>query len=202
MEEGTPPRRPAPELIAARVCSALNAAGARYLVIGGIACILHGYVRATVDLDVLIERSPDNAVRVLEALSNTGYGFAREWTATELLARPITVIGDDPAVDVFTVAWTVKYEQAITRSVSAQVEGVTIPFIGHRRPDRQQAHRPAAGCRGYRGARGDQAGAHHRITPHTYVLGSAVSFASLSLACSTSGRSRASHAPHICTKRS
>ena len=30
-------------------------------------------------------------------------GFAREWTAKELLARPITVIGDDPAVDVFVV---------------------------------------------------------------------------------------------------
>ncbi|HET6576978.1 MAG TPA: hypothetical protein VFG66_01565 [Gemmatimonadales bacterium] len=109
---------------------ALNAAGARYLVIGGIACILHGYVRATTDLDVLIERSPDNAGRVLEGLARIGYGFAREWTAKELLARPITVIGDDPAVDVFTVAWTVKYEQAVRRAASAEVEGVTIPFIG------------------------------------------------------------------------
>jgi hypothetical protein len=78
----------------------------------------------------LIERSPENAQRVLGALANTGYGFAREWTARELLARPITVIGDDPAVDVFTVAWTVRYEEAVKRSVSAQVEGVIIPFIG------------------------------------------------------------------------
>jgi hypothetical protein len=130
MEEGAPPRRPAPELTAARVCQELNAAGAHYLVIGGIACILHGYIRATIDLDVLIERSPENAQRVLGALANTGYGFAREWTARELLARPITVIGDDPAVDVFTVAWTVRYEEAVKRSVSAQVEGVIIPFIG------------------------------------------------------------------------
>ncbi|MBA3498651.1 MAG: hypothetical protein H0T86_16255 [Gemmatimonadales bacterium] len=44
-----------------QVCQALNTAGARYLVIGGVACILHGYVRATTDLDVLIERTPDNA---------------------------------------------------------------------------------------------------------------------------------------------
>jgi hypothetical protein len=130
MEEGAPPRRPAPELIAAQICQALNAAGARYLVIGGIACILHGYVRATTDLDVLIERSPDNAKRVLDGLAKTGYGFAGEWTARELLARPITVIGDDPAVDIFTVAWTVKYEEAVGRSASAQVEGVVIPFIG------------------------------------------------------------------------
>jgi predicted nucleotidyltransferase len=130
MEEGVPRRGAHPELIAAQVCQALNAAGARYLVIGGIACILHGYVRATTDLDVLIERSPDNAERVLDGLARTGYGFAREWTAKELLARPITVIGDDPAVDVFTVAWTVKYEEAVGRAASARVEGVVIPLIG------------------------------------------------------------------------
>ena len=130
MEKGTPRREASPELIAAQICQALNAAGARYLVIGGIACILHGYVRATSDLDVLIERSPDNAERVLDGLARTGYGFAREWTAKELLARPITVIGDDPAVDIFTVAWTVKYVDVVQRAASAQVEGVVIPFIG------------------------------------------------------------------------
>jgi predicted nucleotidyltransferase len=130
MEESAPARGARPELTAARVCQALNAAGARYLVIGGIACILHGYVRATTDLDVLIERSPDNAERVLSGLAESGYGFAREWTATTLLARPITVIGDNPAVDVFTVAWTVKYESAVARSKSIQVEGVSIPLIG------------------------------------------------------------------------
>jgi len=130
MEEDPPPRRTRPELTAAAVCGALNAAGARYLVIGGIACILHGHVRATTDLDVLIERTVDNAERVLAGLAETGYGFAREWSASELLARPITVIGDDPAVDVFTVAWTVQYEGAVGRSQSALIEGVTIPFMG------------------------------------------------------------------------
>ena len=130
MEEGASGPVAAPELMAARVCQALNVAGARYLVIGGIACILHGYVRATADVDLLIERSPDNAERVLGGLARTGYGVAREWSARELLARPITVIGDDPAVDIFTLAWTVRYEDAVGGSTSAKVEGVVIPFIG------------------------------------------------------------------------
>lgn len=130
MEEGASRREVAPELTAARICQALNAAGARYLVIGGIACILHGHVRATTDLDLLIEPSPENAERVLQGLARTGYGFAREWSARELLARPITVIGDDPAVDVFTVAWTVRYEDAVRGAASVEVEGVVIPFIG------------------------------------------------------------------------
>lgn len=129
MEEGAPPRGTRPELTAARICQALNTAGARYLVIGGVACILHGHVRSTTDLDILIDRTRNNAERVLAGLAETGYGFAREWSAGELIARPITVIGDDPAVDVFTIAWTVSYESAVGRSGSVQVEGVTIPLI-------------------------------------------------------------------------
>jgi hypothetical protein len=130
MEEGAPRRGVTPQAIAAQVCEALNRSQAKYLVIGGIACILHGYVRATTDVDVLIERTFTNAERVLEALATVGYGFAREWAAAEILKRPITVIGDDPAVDVFTVAWKVKYEQAVKRSSIVELESVSIPLIG------------------------------------------------------------------------
>jgi predicted nucleotidyltransferase len=129
MEEGAPRRGVTPEDIALRVCGALNGSGAKYLVIGGIACALHGYIRATTDVDVLIERTKANAERVLAALGSLGWGFAREWSPKEILARPITVIGDDPAVDVFTVAWSVKYEDAITRSSVVDVDGVDIPLI-------------------------------------------------------------------------
>ena len=112
------------------MCAALNRAKARYLVIGGIACILHGYARATEDIDILIKRTAENAGRVLKALATLGYGVARAWTATEILKRQITIIGDDPRVDIFTVAWSVKYEQAAPRSDTVAVAGVRIPLIG------------------------------------------------------------------------
>ena len=114
----------------ATVCAALNRAKARYLVIGGIACILHGYARATEDIDILIERTAENADRILKALATLGYGFARAWTATEILKRQITVVGDDPRVDIFTVAWSIKYAQAAPRSDTVAVAGVRIPLIG------------------------------------------------------------------------
>jgi len=112
------------------VCAALNGAGAHYLVIGGIACILHGHVRATKDVDILIERTLDNAARVLEGLEQVGYGFAREWLPEELIAKPITIIGDDPRVDVFTVAWSVKYDGALPNASVIEVEQVSVPLIG------------------------------------------------------------------------
>jgi hypothetical protein len=114
----------------AQVCAALNATGSRYLVVGGTAVVLHGYVRATTDVDILIGRTLENARAVLEALRGIGYGFASEWLPEEILAKPITVIGDDPQVDIFTVAWSVKYEDAISRSSIVQLDGVPVPLMG------------------------------------------------------------------------
>ena len=43
-----------------------------YLVIGGIASILYGIPRVTLDLDVLIEKTEENARRLLDALTAVG----------------------------------------------------------------------------------------------------------------------------------
>ena len=118
-----------PEGRAAAVCAALNEAGAHYIVAGGVACILNGHVRATTDVDILIESTRDNAQRVLAALATQGYGFAKEFSADELISRPIVIIGDDPRVDIFNVAWSVKYPSAITRAQKADVDGVIIPYL-------------------------------------------------------------------------
>ena len=54
------------------VFESLNDHEVRYLVIGGIAAVLHGVPRATFDLDVLIDATPENARRLLEALARAG----------------------------------------------------------------------------------------------------------------------------------
>ena len=55
-------------LIAARVCAELNSSGAKYLVIGGFACALHGYVRATTDVDILIDLEPVRSLLEIVAI--------------------------------------------------------------------------------------------------------------------------------------
>jgi len=52
-----------------RVCSLLNNHGAKYLIVGARACWLHGYIRATMDVDVLVPEDLENHVRVIAALS-------------------------------------------------------------------------------------------------------------------------------------
>jgi hypothetical protein len=130
MEKGASGLWSRPELTAAAVCAELNRTASHYLVMGGIACILHGHIRATTDVDILIEQTEENATRVLQALAGVGYPFAREWLPAEIVKKPITLIGDDPAVDIFTVAWSVHYADAVARSTTVEVEGVTIPLMG------------------------------------------------------------------------
>jgi len=54
------------------VFSALNERGVRYLIAGGVAVILHGYVRATLDLDVIVDLDSEQARGAIEALSELG----------------------------------------------------------------------------------------------------------------------------------
>jgi ABC-type glycerol-3-phosphate transport system substrate-binding protein len=56
----------------------LNAANARYAIIGGYAIAAHGYNRFSEDLDILVDPSPDNTPRWIEALSRLPDGAARE----------------------------------------------------------------------------------------------------------------------------
>ena len=67
---------------------------------------------------------------MLSALSQVGYGFAREWTADQILQSPVTIIGDDPRVAIFLVAWSVEYDHALAGAWNVEVEGVRVPVIG------------------------------------------------------------------------
>jgi hypothetical protein len=55
-----------------QVLAALNAARVRYLVVGGVAVVLHGHLRTTADLDLVVALEPDNARRAVAALEGLG----------------------------------------------------------------------------------------------------------------------------------
>ena len=54
------------------VLTALHEAGARFVVVGGLAVNLQGVPRPTADIDLVIELSPDNVRAVAEALRSVG----------------------------------------------------------------------------------------------------------------------------------
>lgn len=84
----------------------------RYLVIGGIAAVLYGVPRATFDLDILIEATPDNAVRLLKALTDAHFGTATLTSPEEVLTHEITIFSDRVRIDVQTATPGIRFATA------------------------------------------------------------------------------------------
>lgn len=95
----------------------------KYLVIGGIAAVLHGVPRATFDLDILIDPTPENAERLLEALREAKFGTANLITPKELLSNEITVFNDRIRIDVQTWTPGLKFEEAWKNRVEMEYQG-------------------------------------------------------------------------------
>jgi hypothetical protein len=55
-----------------RLLMELSAAGVRYLVVGGVAVVLHGYIRSTLDLDLVIDLDADNVDRARRVFRECG----------------------------------------------------------------------------------------------------------------------------------
>lgn len=94
----------------------------RYLVIGGIAAVLHGVPRATFDLDILIDATPDNADRLLAALLEAGLGTAALTSAGEVLANEITIFRDRVRIDVQTSTPGLAFDEAWGRRKTVEFQ--------------------------------------------------------------------------------
>jgi predicted nucleotidyltransferase len=113
-----------------RVCALLNEAGAKYLICGAQACILHGLVRTTEDVDILVEATAENCQRVIDGLARMQDGAARELTPRDILDNVVVKVADEVEVDVSTKAWKVSYSDAAPSAKQVVVQGVTIPYLG------------------------------------------------------------------------
>lgn len=87
----------------------------KYVVIGGIASVLHGVPRATFDLDILIEATAENVQRLLTAMADAGFGTATMTNAEDVLAHEITVFNDRVRIDVQTSTPGVSFQDAWNR---------------------------------------------------------------------------------------
>lgn len=112
---------------------ALDDARVRYLIVGAHALAAHGLPRATADLDVWVEPTADNAVRVLSALVAFGARVAHHGIDEADLARPGTVyqLGLPPRrIDLLTSISSVDFPEAWNKRFEAPVEGRLLPVIG------------------------------------------------------------------------
>lgn len=106
---------------------ALSEEKVKFLLVGAYALATHGYPRATMDIDIWVMPSPQNADAVLRALHRFGaplHNFTKED-----LQKPGTIfqIGVAPRrIDIITTASGLRFEDAYEQSLSVNIEGIEL----------------------------------------------------------------------------
>lgn len=120
--------RPAGLADLVHLCGALNRESADYVVIGGMAMIQAGFVRATEDIDLLVEASSSNLERVRRALLELPDQAVREMAEGDLDTYVVVRIADEFVVDLMKAACGVVYAEASLLVERVVIDGVEIPF--------------------------------------------------------------------------
>ena len=114
------------------LCRRLNDAGANYIVIGGMAIIQQGFVRATEDIDLLIDALPENQDRVRQALMGLPDGAVKEMKPNDLEAYIVVRVADEIVVDLMKSACGIEFKEASKDIEWVAIQGVSIPFASSR----------------------------------------------------------------------
>jgi hypothetical protein len=109
----------------------LNSNQVDYLVVGAIAVAFHGFPRYTGDLDLLVRPTAENAQRVLDVLSQ--FGFGGLGVRSEDLESPgkVVQLGVPPnRIDLLTAVTGLTFDEAWASREAGDLDGIPAQFIG------------------------------------------------------------------------
>ena len=108
----------------------LSRAGVEYLVAGGVAVCLNGYVRTTQDLDILVAATPENLRRLLDCLAHFGQGFARELSPDDFPIEEGAVrVIEDFTLDVFTLMRSRTFTDFAAAARGLELQGTAVRYL-------------------------------------------------------------------------
>lgn len=106
--------------------------GVQFVVVGGIAVTLQGYVRLTEDVDLLVESSAENIDLLLATLSGYGEGFASQLTRSDFDdsegAIRIVEETEQCQIDIFTRMSSRRYADAVADASTLMLRGLPIRY--------------------------------------------------------------------------
>jgi predicted nucleotidyltransferase len=102
----------------------------RFLLVGAYAVAVHGFPRATKDIDFFVWATPDNAANVMRALTKFGAPLHDISEADLSSEGTVFQIGNSPRrIDIITNISGVTFEQAHANRATIFIEGMEVPVI-------------------------------------------------------------------------
>lgn len=118
----------------------LNALNVRYLVVGAFAVAYYGRPRYTGDIDFFIERSYDNAERLVQVIERFGFGDLNLSADDFLQEDQVVQLGISPnRVDLLTFLSGVSFDEAWATREHGEINGLKVPFISKEMLKRNKA---------------------------------------------------------------
>lgn len=101
-----------------------------FILVGAYALAAHGFPRATLDIDLWVRPSPDNARKVCQALIKFGAPTA-QIVATDFEKQDMVVqIGVAPRrIDFMTSISGLSYDEAVRNAVEREIDGITLKLL-------------------------------------------------------------------------
>lgn len=127
-----------------KVFRALNKAQIEYIVVGGVAVNLHGYMRFTGDLDILLLLEEKNLKKMAKVMLELGYSerlpvtimelknesTVREWIkAKNMNAFSFMPPRNNPLQIDIVMEESLKFDKLSTKKISKKISGVSIPVV-------------------------------------------------------------------------
>ena len=110
------------------LCRNLNDKKVEYIVVGGMAVIQHGYLRATEDIDLLVKTTKENERRLIEALLYLPDKAASEISEGDIDKYTVLRVADEIVVDLMKSAGGIHFDEARDSITKLRIEGIEIPF--------------------------------------------------------------------------
>jgi hypothetical protein len=118
----------------------LNALNVHYLVVGAFAVAYYGYPRFTADLDLFIERSQQNAERLVQVIERFGFDDLNLSADDFLKEDQVIQLGVSPnRIYLLTFISAVDFQEAWAARQQAEIQVLSVPIISKEMLKRNKA---------------------------------------------------------------
>ena len=110
----------------------LNKHAVKYMIVGGYAVGIHGHPRYTGDLDIWLLPDQSNAIKILEAIKEFGFG-SLNIKETDLTKDDMVIqLGYPPLrIDLLTSIDGVHFNECYSNRKTLNIDGLVVDFIGY-----------------------------------------------------------------------